>query len=183
MDDRTIGDFENNNKLNIVKVIEYYNAYIYTIIKNSMSNKEDIEEVLSDVFIVLWNNYEKLDSSMKIKPYLIGIVKNLIKKKYRMSAIQKELDNIEDYENEIGDYIDIQSLAEKNEKSKIVQEVLQSMEELQRQIFIMFYYKSRKIKEISKELKISESKTKIVLHRLRKTVKKKIKEGGYDYGK
>ena len=57
------------------------------------------------------------------------------------------------------------------------------MEELQRQIFIMFYYKSRKIKEISKELKISESKTKIVLHRLRKTVKKKIKEGGYDYGK
>ena len=47
----------------------------------------------------------------------------------------------------------------------------------------MFYYKSRKIKEISKELKISESKTKIVLHRLRKTVKKKIKEGGYDYGK
>ena len=47
----------------------------------------------------------------------------------------------------------------------------------------MFYYKSKKIKEISKELNISEAKVKITLHRLRKFVKKKLKERGYDYGK
>ena len=56
------------------------------------------------------------------------------------------------------------------------------MKKEEKQIFIMFYYKSKKIKEISKELNISEAKVKITLHRLRKFVKKKLKERGYDYG-
>ena len=40
----------------------------------------------------------------------------------------------------------------------------------------MFYYNQRKIKDIAKLLKISESKVKISLYRSRKTIKKKIKE-------
>lgn len=183
MDNRTIADFENNNILNIEEIIENYNSYIYTILKNSMSDSEDIEEILSDVFMILWKNYEKIDKSIKVKPYLVGITRNLIRKKYRILNVKHTIENIEDYENEVSDYINIEVLVEKNEKSKIISDTIDSMKKEEKQIFIMFYYKSKKIKEISKELKISESKTKIVLHRLRKTVKKKIKERGYDYGK
>ena len=43
LDNRTIADFENNNILNIEEIIENYNSYIYTILKNSMSDSEDIE--------------------------------------------------------------------------------------------------------------------------------------------
>lgn len=54
MDTKTIADFEYNNILNIELVIEMYNPYIYTILKNCLSNQEDIEEILSDVFMVLY---------------------------------------------------------------------------------------------------------------------------------
>lgn len=183
MDNKTIADFENNNILNIEEIIYNYNSYIYTILKNSMSNSEDIEEILSDVFMILWKNYEKVDKNIKVKPYLVGITKNLIRKKYRILNIKHTIENIEDYENEVSDYVNIEVLVEENEKSKIISDVVDSMNEEEKQIFIMFYYKSKKIKEISKELNISEAKTKITLHRLRKFIKKKLKERGYDYGK
>lgn len=57
------------------------------------------------------------------------------------------------------------------------------MKEEEKQIFIMFYYKEYKIKEISEMLNISITKVKVNLHRLRKSVKKKIKEKGDSYGK
>ena len=183
MINKTIGDYEENNKLNIEEIIETYNGYIYTMLKNCMSNKEDIEEVLSDVFVVLWKNYQKLDKTLKVKPYLIGITKNLIKKKYRIMNIKTNIENIEDYENEISSYVDVGNLAEQNEKSLIIQNMIDSMKSEEQKIFISFYYKGKKIKEISKELNISEMKVKVILHRQRKTIKKKLKERGYDYGK
>lgn len=82
----------------------------------------------------------------------------------------------------MSDYIDVEDLAQKNEKSKIISETLNEVKKEEKQIFMMFYYNSKKIKEISKELKISESKIKVILHRLRKKIRKKLKERGYNYG-
>lgn len=179
----TIADFEDKNILNIEKVIEKYNNYIYTVIEHSISTPEDIEEILSDVFIVLWKNYKKLDKDINIKAYLVGITKNLIKKKYRNYNASHEIENIDDFENKINSHIDIQELMEENEKSKIVEDFIENLKSEDKKIFIMFYYQSKKIKEISRILKISETKVKVKLHRLRKIAKKKIKEGGYGYGK
>ena len=50
-------------------------------------------------------------------------------------------------------------------------------------IFIMFYYKQKKIKDIARIFKISETKVKVILHRVRKSIKKNLKERGYNYGK
>jgi len=92
----TITDFEERNILNIEKVIEVYNHYIYSIIEHAISNQEDIEEILSDVFLSLWKNYSKLDKDTNVRAYLIGITKNLIKKKYRNYHNKIEIKNIED---------------------------------------------------------------------------------------
>lgn len=176
-----IADFEEENNLNIEKVIEKYNNYIYTILKNAITNEEDIEEILSDVFTVLWKNYFKLDKDINIRAYLIGIAKNLIKKKYRNYMHATE--NIENIENTINEDINIEELIEENEKSKIISILIDNMKEEEKQIFTMFYYKGVKIKEIAKLLNITETKVKVTLHRLRKQVKKNFKERGYDYGK
>lgn len=181
MKNKTIETFEENGVLNIEKIISDYNAYIYRILRNSISNKFDIEEILSDVFIIFWKNYKRLDKQTEIKPYLIGITKNLIKKKYRDYNVNFE--NIELYENDIEYNINIEELAENKEKSKIIKETLKMLRKIDRNVFIMFYYNQRKIKDISKILKISEAKVKIILYRTRKSIKKNLKERGYDYGK
>lgn len=182
-DNKTLKSFEDDeNNLDIEEIIKTYNNYIYTIIRNLISNEEDVEEILSDVFTVLWKNHttSTLNSEIKVKPYLIGITKNLIKKKYRSENTLESLDSID---IEIPDITDISKLAENNEKSKLILEVQNEMKDEEREIFIMFYYQNKKVKEIAKILKISTSKVKVKLHRLRNLVKKRFKERGYSYGK
>lgn len=177
----TIEFFEEDGVLNIEKLINTYNFYIYKILSNRISNELDIEEILSDVFIIFWKKYNKLSGNTEVKPYLIGITKNLIKQKYRDYSINFE--DIELYDNDIKEDAVIEDIIENKEKAKIIADSLTRIKEIDKQIFIMFYYHQKKVKEIAKSLKISEAKVKIILHRVRKFIRKNLKERGYNYGK
>lgn len=181
MENETIAFYEEKGILNLEKIINKYNSYIYTILRNSISNESDIKEMLSDVFFVFWKNYKRLDDKTEIKKYLAGIAKNLIKKKYRNSNLN--IENIELYENNIFDNINLEELVENNEKSKVISFTLENIKKTDKDVFIMFYYNQQKIKDISKLLNISEAKVKIILYRTRKLIKKNLKERGYSYGK
>ena len=80
--------------------MENYTPYIYTIIKNKSSEltEEDVEEIISDVFLALWKNQEKLDINKDLSSYLAGITKNLYNKKMRD---RKSNMNIDDYQNSL----------------------------------------------------------------------------------
>ncbi len=182
-DSKTIKEFEEANKLDIEKIIKTYNSYLYTIIKKSISNPEEIEEILSDVFLTLWKNRKILQKDVNVKSYLVGITKNLIKKRYRYYNIEYMMESIEDLEDKIEAKFDFSNLIENREKSKIIEESLSEMKYQERQIFDMFYYQNKRINDIARILNISVTKVKVTLYRLRKILKKKFKERGYDYGK
>lgn len=182
-DNKIIRDFEDDAKLNIEKVIKTYNTYIYTVLKNSIASEEDIQEILSDVFFIFWKKADALEKDIKVKSYLIGITRNLIKKKYAHYNIDYEFESFDDIQNELYSNIDIVNNLETTNKIEIVEEVLNSIKEQEKEIFIMFYYQNKKVKDIAKKLNISVSKVKVTLHRLRKLAKKKLKERGYNYGK
>ncbi len=161
MDKETIESFEEEGTLSIEKVINEYSGYIYKILQNSISNESDIEEILSDVFMIFWKKCKELNKKTKVKPYLVGIARNLIKKRYR----------------------DMQDLAANNEKPQKSPQSLANITDTDRKVFIMFYYNQNKIKDISQIFKISEGKVKIILYRVRKLIRKNLKERGYNYGK
>lgn len=181
MEKLTIKMFEENGILDVEKIINTYNSYIYKILSQHILNQEDIEEILSDVFLIFWKNYKKIDYNTDVKDYLAGITKNLIKKKYRDSLFAFE--NIELYEDSIFDDIDIEKAVENREKSKIIAETLNYAKSEDREIFNLYYYYQKKVKEIAQTFNMSESKVKIILYRVRKQIKKKLRERGYSYGK
>lgn len=183
MKKETIAFFEKEGILDIEEIINSYNAYIYKVLKNSISNELDIEEILSDIFMIFWKKYKILDKNTEVRPYLIGIARNLIKKKYSEYSNSINFQNIDLYENDITDNFNIEELAESQEKSKIISNSLANIKEIDRKVFTMFYYNEKKIKDISRILKISESKVKVILHRTRKFIKKNLKERGYSYAK
>ena len=71
-----------NNKLQMEKIMETYNNYISTIIRNSHINlsNEDVEKVILDVFLTLWKNQNKLDINKSMSAYISGITKNYIRR-------------------------------------------------------------------------------------------------------
>ena len=159
-------------------------GYVYIIIKNSEStfSNEDIEEIASDVFLTIWKNKEKLDINKEIAPYIAGITRNLILKK--KSKIKDNIEDIEGLQNYLYEEIDItHNQIEQNEKINILNNQLIKMKEEDKNIFTYYYYKSKKIKEISIIMGISEIKVKSRLSRIRKKLKKELEKRGYSYGK
>lgn len=176
MKKKMVYEYMEENELNIELVIQDFVNYIYTIVKNSSNSltAEDIEEITSDVFLIVWNNREKLDIEKELSPYIAGITKNLIKKKYRSS---KTYENIEDYEEKLIGIEGIDLYSEEDEQNEVIINELEKLKEEDKKIFMMFYYEDKKIKEISNILSISQSKVKMKLHRIRKKLKQNLKGG------
>lgn len=177
---KEIYNYMNGTKLEIEKVMKDYTNYVYTILNKCSVNlsEEDMEEVNLDVFLTLWKNQEKLNINNSISAYIGGITKNLIKQKYRYI---KENDNILDYEEELISNSNIELIFSNDEQNIIIASELEKMKIQDKDIFILYYYENKNVKEVSVIHNISESKVKTKLFRIRKKLQKALKERGYDY--
>ena len=114
-----IKNYIQDNELNMEKIMKIYTPYIYTIIKNknpSLDN-EDIEEIISDVFLATWKNQSKLDKDKELSAYLVGITKNLYNKKIRN---KKSTINIESLKNNLFEIESIDYKIENTEKENLI---------------------------------------------------------------
>lgn len=141
---------------------------------------EDVEEIISDIFIAVWKNSKMLSNTLDIKAYLSGTAKNIIKNKYRNSEINF---SISEYEGKIVDNSNLEKQAEENEQNIIIKNTLKTLKKEEYTIFIKFYYENRTTKEIAKQLNCSIGNVKVILHRVRKKIRKNLEDGGYGYGK
>lgn len=167
--------------MELEELINKYNNYLHTVVNNFSYNRlseEDIEEIIADTFFIFWKNENKIDFSKKINLYLAGIAKNLVKEKFRK---QKDIVDLEDFENEIVDNTDILFDYEQVERQKIIEKSLDNMPKEDKTIFILYYYSSNTIKEIAQKLNFSEFKVKSKLFRIRKKIKFNLERGGYRY--
>ena len=168
-----------NNELDLEVIIDEYRGYIYKIIENmaiQYLSKEDIEEIISDTFVVLWKNRDRLDEAKDLSPYIAGITKNLVREKSRVINIHND---ISDYENIIQDFFKIDMLCEQREKIAIIDKTVKNMKKIDIEIFELYYYSSMKYNEISNALNISEFTIKSKLFRIRKKIRKELLKGGY----
>ena len=94
-----IKDYMNDDKLDLERIVKDFTPYVKKIIDNSFGenlSSEDKEEIIADVFFVLWKNQDKLFSSLS--SYIAGITRNLIREKIRKNKITYD---ISEYENVI----------------------------------------------------------------------------------
>lgn len=178
--DKKIYDYIRNNELQIEKALKDYTNYVYTIIRKACSKlpKEDMEEINLDVFLTLWKNQNKLNTNNNMSSYIAGITKNLIKQKYRFIKIN---DNILDYEEHLISTLNIELIHSKNEQNAIIVNELKKLKDEKRSIFILYYYEDKSIKQISSLKKLSESKVKTELFRIRRKLETALKKKGYDF--
>lgn len=132
---------------------------------------------LSDVFISLWNTAERIDYEKytSIKAYIGMIARNKAKDKIR--AIKSW--NLELYDDVL--LIDNQAerLMEQKEQQRIIQKLLQQLKPMDREIFLLYYYRYFKIEEIAVQLNMNPQTIKTRLRRGRKTLRNALREEGY----
>lgn len=183
MKEEILRDYLLNGKIDIDKLLDNFYGYVYIIVRNGISvylTDEDIEEIISDVFIALWRNSKILSNTTDIKSYLTGTAKNIIKNRYRKNEINF---SISEFEEKIIDKSNLEKQAEENEQNIIIKKLLKTLKREEYTAFIMFYYENRTTKEIAEKLNCSVGKVKVILHRVRKKIRKNLEDGGYVYGK
>lgn len=175
-----IKDYKRKEIFDIEKVYSNFYGYVYTITVNTVKKylqEEDIEEIISDTFFVLWKNRNKLDEDRKIKPYIAGITKKLIQEKMRKNKVYRD---ISVYENKIESMEKIDFIQEEREEILLLKQVMGKLKKQDIEIVKLYYYQAMKIKEIAKVFNLSEFTVKQRLYRIRKRIKKEIeKKGGY----
>lgn len=178
MKDKKLEDYIINKNLNLDKIVDDYTPYVRTIVQNMVSNnlsEEDKEEIIIDTFFVLWKRYEENYTIKSLSSYMAGITRNLIKEK--LKSLEYTID-IEQCKNLVEySYVDIYT-QEREEVNQLYKKI-KDLKEDDIKIVTMFYYSNKSIKDIAKELNISEVNAKTRLHRIRKKIKQELKQGGF----
>ena len=175
--ENTIESYIVDNQLDMPRVFDEYYHYVSTIIKNKHTIKiEDEEEMIADVFLILWKNKDRLDRKAVFSPYIAGITKRLIYRKYR--EISRTIEFYQ-YENEMISRFNVDSIVEQKEMNDCITKNLKALGDTEYEIFKKFYYEGKKVKQIAQEMNLSNSNVKTKLHRTRKKIKEILKVGGF----
>ena len=167
-----------NKKIDLDKIVDDYTPYIRKIIQNMVGNnltEEDKEEIILDTFFVLWKKYNENIKIIFLDSYIAGIARNLVKEK--LKALRYNID-IEQYQNSI-EYSYLETYSQEREEIKELYNKINNLKENDIKIIKMFYYSNKSIKDIAKELKISEVNIKTKLHRIRKKIRQELRKGGF----
>ena len=175
--ENTIESYIVDNELDMPRVFDEYYHYVSKIIKNKHTIKiEDEEEMIADVFLILWKNKDRLDRKAVFSPYIAGITKRLIYRKYRELS---KMIKFSQYENEMISHFNVDEIVEQKEMNDCITKNLKALGDTEYEIFKKFYYEGKKVKQIAKEMNLSNSNVKTKLHRTRKKIKEILKVGGF----
>ena len=135
--ENTIESYIVDNQLDMPRVFDEYYHYVSKIIKNKHTIKiEDEEEMIADVFLILWKNKDRLDRKAVFSPYIAGITKRLIYRKYRELSRTIEFSQ---YENEMISRFNVDSIVEQKEMNDCITKNLKALGDTEYEIFKKFY--------------------------------------------
>ena len=175
MKDYTLNDLVND-----------YSNYIRTIISNYTSglSNEDQEEILEDTIFNVYKKLNVIDEEI-LKPYIAKTCKNLIinrlkdNKKFDADSLNA-MNNDTNFEI-IDDTSNIEDIMVSNDKIRMIKDIINNFNEEDKNVFIEYYFKNKKINDISKLYNLSKANIKVKLHRTRNTIKNELIKGGYNY--
>ncbi len=98
-------------------LIKRYLKPIYSFVYRYAGDEQEAEDITQDVFLKVWRNLKKFDQKKKFKTWIFSIAKNAsvdFLRKSRSASGGKRTIPFSDFENEKGENIFAETLADKN---------------------------------------------------------------------
>ena len=155
------------------KYLPLVSTVVYNIGKSKLT-KEDMEEVISDVFVTLWKNTDKIIEG-KLKGYLCSIARTkTLDKLYYIKEPPLDIDDMQ-----LEDDFYVEGIAEANETAEVLQQLISEIPEPDREILIRYYYYRQTAATIADRLGMKLPTVKSKLKRTREKLRRKLAERGY----
>lgn len=165
-------------------IVNRYEVTILKFIYSMIKDKEASEDITQEVFMTVYNKLDTFNDRYKFSNWILRIAKNKCidyVRKYR--KIHEE--NIDDVKSMTitSKEISPEQTLEFKETKRTIEEYINKLEYMDRQIIMLRYVKEVTFKDISKILDISESAVKRKYYKIRAELKKYIiyEEKRYGY--
>jgi len=159
MPDRIKGDesllvhnLAKGNLLAFNTLYKEYSGRLYRFALGYLKSKDEAEELVQEVFTIIWEKRKDLKKELSFKSFLFTIAFNIIRKHFRTKTY------LADYlKTEMGDNLDMQTSQKITYDSlyKFITELVNQLPARRKEIFIKSRFNGLTIKEISEEMKIS----------------------------
>ncbi len=158
-------------------LIHRYEDKLFRYIRRiSGLRKEDIEDLLQEIFIKVYQNLNGFDRNLKFSSWIYRIAHNQVISNYRKFK-NKQCDYIEDnyaIEQKIIYDFDIAKAIELKDLTKEVNSVLKKMDEKYREVLVLKYWEDQDYKEIADILCKPMGTIATLLNRAKKQFKAEI---------
>ena len=157
------------------KAVAQYSGYAAAIARSVLgpaATREDLEEIVSDVFVALWRSADRLDETRPLKGYLAAIARNAAIDRLRRLHPTEPLPADDLLPADEADGPEAQAL--RREQAETLRRLLLEMAADDREIFVRFYYYRQTVREIAQIMDRNESTVKARLARGRARLRDKL---------
>ncbi len=130
----------------------YYSSRLYYFALGYLKSKAEAEELVQEVFTIIWEKRADLKEELSFKSFLFTISFNIIRKHFRARTYLSEY-----FKTVINDDLDLETLDKITYDSlyKYITDIVDQLPERRKEIFIKSRFDGLSIKEISEILHIS----------------------------
>ncbi len=158
------------------EAVNRYAGYLSAVIRRALGsagNEGDVEELVSDAFLTLWQKAEGLREDSNLKFWLAVVARNLAFKRLGKQMLTEPLEEMNLFSGE-----NLAEDLERREEQLQVRDLVAGMEAVDREIFLRFYFWQEQIDKISRETGLPSSTVKSRLRRGRAKLRKTLGKGG-----
>lgn len=125
-----------------------------------VNDEEAAKDIVHNAFLILWRNWERLDLSRSLRPWLMTLCRN--------GALNylKHLRVVSENERALSEYLCYEEDSEEYERRlEQVREKMEHLGERQREVLLKCFVEGKKYKEVAEELGISINSVKTHISR------------------
>lgn len=151
-----------------IETVDVNKTAMFRLAYSIVLNKEDAEDVVSESILKAYSHLYELRNTKKMKAWLFQILVNESKTCLRKRKRIELVDDFSKFENRV--------LESDNGTSSDLLEYIYQLEDIYKEIIILYYFEQFHIREIAKILNLSEGTVKSRLFRARAELKKFLEE-------
>ena len=182
MEDTEIIDlFTARDETAVARVKEKYGGLCRSVAGHMLRDNEDIEECISDVYMILWNSIPPAPNNLKA--YICRLTKNICLKKIEYNSAEKRNGKAKVSLSDLGENLRGEDFAANQsdmELGEIISKFLRSQQPEVRSVFLRRYWLMESVEEIAARFSFSKSKVKSMLFRTRNKLEKYLKKEGIE---
>ncbi|MFC6267665.1 RNA polymerase sigma factor [Frigoriflavimonas asaccharolytica] len=169
---------EKNQKAQ-TKLINIYWIDVFSFTLKKVRDKNLADEITVSVFAKVLSKIDLYDPNFEFKTWILTIAQNTIIDFWRKNARSNETstDHLEDVENTFAQSPEELLISDEDHRKFL--KIVESLDSNYQSIIKLRFYEEKSIKEISEELGISISNTKVRIMRAKKVLAQLLKDNNY----